>query len=75
MVLAFGKDNYNLGAEELEALSKAVHNGDISVVMRAYENELKVKALFFHLVTASFKMRALPRLFYLDIHSYHSQSS
>ncbi|KAK3829998.1 MAG: ATP synthase regulation protein NCA2-domain-containing protein [Linnemannia gamsii] len=41
MVLAFGKDNYNLGAEELEVLSKAVHNGDISVIMRAYENELK----------------------------------
>ncbi|KAG0293952.1 Nuclear control of ATPase protein 2 [Linnemannia gamsii] len=41
MVLAFGRDNYNLGPEELEALSKAVHNGDISVVMRAYENELK----------------------------------
>jgi len=41
MVLAFGKDNYNLGAEELEALSKSVHNGDISVIMRAYESELK----------------------------------
>ncbi|KAF9547867.1 Nuclear control of ATPase protein 2 [Mortierella hygrophila] len=41
MVLAFGKDNYNMGLEELEALSKAVHNGDISVIMRAYENELK----------------------------------
>ncbi|KAF9128018.1 Nuclear control of ATPase protein 2 [Mortierella sp. 14UC] len=41
MVLAFGKDNYNLGPEELESLSKAVYNGDISVVMRAYESELK----------------------------------
>ncbi|KAF9079796.1 Nuclear control of ATPase protein 2 [Mortierella sp. AD031] len=41
MVLAFGRDNYNLGPEELETLSKAVHNGDISVVMRAYESELK----------------------------------
>lgn len=55
MVLAFGKDNYNLGPDELEALSKAVHNGDISVVMRAYENELKVRAPF-RLVAARLKM-------------------
>lgn len=48
MVLAFGRDNYNLGPDELEALSKAVHNGDISVVMRAYENELKVRPLLLH---------------------------
>ncbi|KAF9921820.1 Nuclear control of ATPase protein 2 [Linnemannia zychae] len=41
MVLAFGKDNYNLGPEELQGLSKAVHNGDISVIMRAYESDLK----------------------------------
>lgn len=45
MVLAFGKDNYHLGPDELEGLSKAVHNGDISVIMRAYENELKVRPL------------------------------
>ncbi|KAF9156253.1 Nuclear control of ATPase protein 2 [Linnemannia schmuckeri] len=53
MVLAFGKDNYNLGAEELEALSKSVHNGDISVIMRAYESELKTPlkgAVMGHLV-------------------------
>ncbi|KAG0263293.1 Nuclear control of ATPase protein 2 [Mortierella polycephala] len=41
MVLDFGKERYHMGPEELEALSQAVHNGDISVVMRAYEHELK----------------------------------
>jgi hypothetical protein len=46
MVLAFGKDNYNLAPEELKELSKAVHNGDISVIMRAYESELKVRDPF-----------------------------
>ncbi|KAI8596023.1 ATP synthase regulation protein NCA2-domain-containing protein [Dissophora ornata] len=41
MVLAFGKDHYQLGAGDLQVLSQAVHNGDISMVMRAYEQELK----------------------------------
>ncbi|KAG0199325.1 Nuclear control of ATPase protein 2 [Mortierella sp. GBA30] len=41
MVLDFGREHYNLGQEDLAALSYAVHNGDISVVMRAYERELK----------------------------------
>ncbi|KAF9289825.1 Nuclear control of ATPase protein 2 [Mortierella alpina] len=41
MVLDFGKEHYRMGQEDLAALSQAVHNGDISVVMRAYEHELK----------------------------------
>ncbi|KAF9191137.1 Nuclear control of ATPase protein 2 [Haplosporangium sp. Z 767] len=41
MVLDFGKEQYHMGPEELKVLSQAVHNGDISVVMRAYEHELK----------------------------------
>ncbi|KAF9981966.1 Nuclear control of ATPase protein 2 [Mortierella antarctica] len=41
MVLDFGKEHYRMGHEDLTALSQAVHNGDISVVMRAYEQELK----------------------------------
>ncbi|KAF9576096.1 Nuclear control of ATPase protein 2 [Mortierella alpina] len=41
MVLDFGKEHYRMGQEDLAALSQAVHNGDISVVMRAYEQELK----------------------------------
>ncbi|KAF9395165.1 Nuclear control of ATPase protein 2 [Podila verticillata] len=41
MVLDFGKEHYQMGSDQLSFLSKAVHNGDISVVMRAYERELK----------------------------------
>ncbi|KAF9112022.1 Nuclear control of ATPase protein 2 [Mortierella sp. AM989] len=41
MVLDFGKEHYHLASDELANLSKAVHNGDISMVMRAYEQELK----------------------------------
>ncbi|KAF9956774.1 Nuclear control of ATPase protein 2 [Mortierella alpina] len=41
MVLDFGKEHYRMGHEDLAVLSQAVHNGDISVVMRAYEQELK----------------------------------
>ncbi|KAF9915867.1 Nuclear control of ATPase protein 2 [Lobosporangium transversale] len=41
MVLDFGKQNYHLGGQELASLSQAVHNGDISMIMRAYEQELK----------------------------------
>ncbi|KAG0299223.1 Nuclear control of ATPase protein 2, partial [Dissophora globulifera] len=41
MVLDFGKANYHMGPDELQQLSQAVHNGDISMVMRAYEQELK----------------------------------
>lgn len=42
MVLNFGKEHYQMGSDQLSSLSKAVHNGDISVVMRAYEQELRV---------------------------------
>ncbi|KAG0354447.1 ATP synthase regulation protein NCA2-domain-containing protein [Gamsiella multidivaricata] len=41
MVLDFGKEHYRLGADDLQSLSQAVHNGDISMIMRAYEQELK----------------------------------
>ncbi|KAF9426702.1 Nuclear control of ATPase protein 2 [Podila epigama] len=41
MVLDFGRDHYGMGSDELSSLSRAVHNGDISVVMKAYEQELK----------------------------------
>ncbi|KAF9361697.1 Nuclear control of ATPase protein 2 [Mortierella sp. AD094] len=41
MVLDFGKEHYRLASDELAILSRAVHNGDISMVMRAYEQELK----------------------------------
>ena len=42
MVLDFGKEHLHLEPEDLARLSQAVHNGDISAVMRAYEHELKV---------------------------------
>ncbi|KAI1313884.1 Nuclear control of ATPase protein 2 [Mortierella claussenii] len=41
MVLDFGKGHYKLGPDELSSLSQAVHNGDISMVMRAYEQDIK----------------------------------
>ncbi|GJJ70175.1 nuclear control of ATPase protein 2 [Entomortierella parvispora] len=41
MVLDFGKEHLHMGPEDLERLSHAVHNGDISAVMRAYEQDLK----------------------------------
>ncbi|KAF9364500.1 Nuclear control of ATPase protein 2 [Mortierella sp. NVP85] len=41
MVLDFGKQHYKMDAAELQALSNAARNGDISAVMRAYEHELK----------------------------------
>ncbi|KAG0034520.1 Nuclear control of ATPase protein 2 [Podila clonocystis] len=41
MVLDFGKEHYKMGSDQLASLSKAVQNGDISVVMKAYEQELK----------------------------------
>ncbi|KAG0054045.1 Nuclear control of ATPase protein 2 [Gryganskiella cystojenkinii] len=41
MVLDFGKEHLNMGSGDLARLSQAVHNGDISAVMRAYEQDLK----------------------------------
>ncbi|KAF9996573.1 Nuclear control of ATPase protein 2 [Entomortierella chlamydospora] len=41
MVLDFGKEQYHLTSDDLASLSSAVHNGDISLIMRAYERELK----------------------------------
>ncbi|KAF9303607.1 Nuclear control of ATPase protein 2 [Mortierella antarctica] len=50
MVLNFGKEHYKMGSDQLASLSKAVQNGDISVVMRAYEQELKARAISGNLV-------------------------
>lgn len=53
MVLDFGKEHYKMGSDQLASLSKAVQNGDISVVMKAYEHELKVRYHFLlHLLSA-----------------------
>ncbi|KAG0245762.1 ATP synthase regulation protein NCA2-domain-containing protein [Mortierella sp. GBAus27b] len=41
MVLDFGEQHYKMDTQDLGALSQAVRNGDISAVMRAYEQELK----------------------------------
>lgn len=43
MVLDFGKQHYRMSSEQLEALSQATLNGDISTVMRAYEQDMKVE--------------------------------
>ncbi|KAG0100518.1 Nuclear control of ATPase protein 2 [Podila epicladia] len=50
MVLNFGKEHYKMGSDQLASLSKAVQNGDISVVMKAYEQELKARAISGNLV-------------------------
>ncbi|KAG0268644.1 Nuclear control of ATPase protein 2 [Actinomortierella ambigua] len=41
MVIDFGKQHAHLSDEQLKAISEAVQNGDISIVMKAYEKELK----------------------------------
>ncbi|KAG0226785.1 Nuclear control of ATPase protein 2 [Actinomortierella wolfii] len=41
MVLDFGQHHYQLTEDQLQAISEAVKNGDISIVMKAYEKELK----------------------------------
>ncbi|KAF9978496.1 Nuclear control of ATPase protein 2 [Actinomortierella ambigua] len=41
MVLDFGRQHAQLSEEQLRVISEAVQNGDISIVMKAYEKELK----------------------------------
>lgn len=42
MVLDFARDNLQLSSEELVGVSNKIREGDLSVVLMAYEQELKV---------------------------------
>jgi nuclear-control-of-ATPase protein 2 len=42
MVVQFAKDHYQLSEPEISQLALQVRDGDVSVVLRAYENEIKV---------------------------------
>ena len=42
MVLEFARDQSQLGNEEMINLSSRIRDGDLSIVLRAYEQELKV---------------------------------
>ena len=42
MVLDFARDNLQLDPGEFTGLSKKVREGDLSVVLKVYEQELKV---------------------------------
>ncbi|KAI8336994.1 ATP synthase regulation protein NCA2-domain-containing protein [Chlamydoabsidia padenii] len=41
MVVQFAKDHYRLSEPEIAQLSSQVRDGDVSLVLRAYENEIK----------------------------------
>ena len=68
MVLDFGKQHYHMGAEQLQVVSQAVHNGDISMIMRAYEKELKVRPILQPTLEDSFSSSYLTHLIYLSLY-------
>jgi len=43
MVIDFAKKQYDLTEGQLAELTEEVRDGDLSIVLRAYENELQVK--------------------------------
>lgn len=43
MVLAFARDHYQLSPNDAEQLMTKVRDGDLSVVLKAYEKEIKVR--------------------------------
>lgn len=42
MVVQFAHDHYQLSPGEIDNLMLKVRDGDLSVVLKAYENEIKV---------------------------------
>lgn len=42
MVVQFAKEHYSLSDQEIVQLGNKVRDGDMSVILRAYENEIKV---------------------------------
>ena len=49
MVVEFGRDELQLSSEQLVQLERGVHDGDLSAVMRSFENDMKapIKSLLF----------------------------
>jgi hypothetical protein len=47
MVTAFAKDELSMSADQLEVLKQSVHEGDISVVLKSFESDIKtpIKAM------------------------------
>ena len=52
MVIDFAKKNYNLTEEQFAELAEEVREGDLSIVLRAYEIELQVKRLRYIIIPA-----------------------
>lgn len=42
MVADFGKDTYGLSEQEAQEIAKRVREGDLTPVLRAWENDIKV---------------------------------
>jgi len=49
MVLDFGRDEYKLSESQLAELGTRVREGDLTAVLKAWEQDIKVGSLFFHL--------------------------
>lgn len=47
MVVGFAKENMQLSENDLAQLAVDIREGDISVVLKEYEKEIKVKVFFF----------------------------
>lgn len=45
MVAQFGRDHYNLSDDQLAQLTSQVREGDLSSVLKAYEEAIKVTPL------------------------------
>lgn len=45
-MLGFAKDNLHLSESELSRLSSDIREGDMSVLLKEYEKEIKVNALY-----------------------------
>ena len=43
MVLDFARDRYGLSSDDTNVLSTQVREGDMSLVLKAYEHEIRVR--------------------------------
>jgi nuclear-control-of-ATPase protein 2 len=51
MVVGFARDQLHLTEEELSRIALNVREGDISVLLREYEKEIKVIVMFINIQT------------------------
>lgn len=42
MIVGFAKDNLNVSEDELSRIAAGVREGDISILLKEYEKEIKV---------------------------------